>query len=88
MMPAIDEMLTMDPPPALRMAGTANFMPSKTPFWLTSVILFHNSRLVASNPAMSNTPALLISTCSPPNACSQVSTARCQSASWVTSRCR
>ena len=38
MMPAMDEMLIMDPPPAVRIAGMAARVPRKTPLPFTSMI--------------------------------------------------
>src|SRR3979490_2808748 len=35
--PEIDEMLTIDPPPAFCITGIANFMPRKTPVALTAI---------------------------------------------------
>ena len=35
--PAVDEMLTMEPPPALRMAGIAALVPRNTPLAFTSI---------------------------------------------------
>src|SRR5215831_17533239 len=36
-MPEIDEMLTIEPPPAAFMCGIANFIPRKTPRALTAI---------------------------------------------------
>jgi hypothetical protein len=36
-MPAIDEMFTIEPPPARRMAGMAYFVPRNTPLALTAI---------------------------------------------------
>jgi hypothetical protein len=37
----MDEMFTMDPPPLFRMAGTACFMPRKTPLALMFISRSH-----------------------------------------------
>ena len=44
----MDDMLTMDPPPALRMAGIAAFVPRNTPLELTSMTRSHCSSVVSS----------------------------------------
>src|SRR5215813_12064096 len=46
--PEIDEMLTMAPPPAIFIAGIAYFMPRKTPFAFTFMIVSHAVVLIVS----------------------------------------
>src|SRR5262245_44029736 len=83
--PEIDEMFTMAPPPASRMAGTAYFMPRNTPLAFTPI-----SASQAAVPVMSGSDvllllALLTSRSSFPNALTAVFTAFCHSDSLVTS---
>jgi len=76
----------IDPPPRRRIAGTAAFIPSHTPFWLTLTTASHSSSLVSSRPFIFAMPALFTRTSNPPNSLSHVSTAARQSAARVTSR--
>src|SRR2546422_7391881 len=85
--PAVDEMLTMEPPPACRMAGIAHFVPRKTPLTLTAMMRSQSASLVSSIFARNRMPALLTSTSSLPYVCTAVATAAGQSSSWVTFRC-
>src|SRR4029434_2862170 len=57
--PEMDEMFTMAPPPACRMAGAACFMPRKTPLALTPMMLSHDAVLVVSGSDEPLTPALV-----------------------------
>ena len=50
MMPAMEDMLTMEPPPESCMAGMAALVPRKTPLALMSSVLSQNSRVVSSSP--------------------------------------
>src|SRR5882672_2658393 len=45
--PSCDEMLMIEPPPALRIAGMAAFVPRKTPLALMSMVRSHASSLVS-----------------------------------------
>jgi hypothetical protein len=56
--PEIEEMLTMAPPPDCRIAGTACFMPRKTPLALTFMMLSHDGVLVVSGSDEPLMPAL------------------------------
>src|SRR5712692_1921751 len=49
-MPEIDEMFTIDPPPARRMAGMACFVPKNTPFAFTAMMRSQSPSLVSSIP--------------------------------------
>src|SRR2546426_2317707 len=83
--PEIDEMLTMAPPPASRMAGTAYFMPRKTPLAFTLISASQAAVLVMSGSNVPLIPALLTTRSSLPNPVTATVTAFCQSASLVTS---
>src|SRR6516165_10595249 len=52
-MPEIDEMFTMDPPPARRIAGMACFVPKNTPFAFTAMMRSQSASLVSSIPLRS-----------------------------------
>src|SRR5262245_25529304 len=83
--PEIDEMFTMAPPPASRMAGTAYFMPRNTPLAFTPISASQAAVLVMSGSNVPLIPALLTSRSSFPNAVTAVFTAFCHSDSLVTS---
>src|SRR3989441_914056 len=83
--PEIDEMLTMAPPPASRIAGTACFMPRKTPFAFTFMRVSQAAVLVVSGSNVPLIPALFTRSSSFPKAVTVALTAACQSASLVTS---
>ena len=60
-MPATDEMFTMEPPPARRMAGIACLVPRKTPRALTAMTRSQSSTVRSSIGTRGMTmPALLI----------------------------
>src|SRR5215475_1935788 len=83
--PEIDEMFTMDPPPPCRMAGTACFMPRKTPL---ALMLMRVSQCVVLRVSRSNEPlmpALFTRMSRRPYAPTVVLTASCQSSSLATS---
>src|SRR5215468_5802232 len=46
--PAVDEIFTMEPPPARRIAGMACLVPRNTPFALTAMMCSHSASLVSS----------------------------------------
>src|SRR4029453_333131 len=83
--PEIDEMFTMAPPPASRMAGTAYFMPRNTPLAFTPISASQAAVLLMSGSKVPLMPALLTSRSSFPNAVTAVFTAFCHSDSLVTS---
>src|SRR5271155_3569778 len=87
-MPEIDEMLTIDPPPAAFMTGIANFMPRKTPRALTAINRSQAAVSKRSSTALPESPASLTRRSSLPNSASVVSTVAFHSASLVTSRWR
>src|SRR3954447_332442 len=66
MMPAIDDRLTIDPPPLAIKAGTAYLMPKNTPVALTAMIRCQASVLQKSCSALPEMLALLTSTSSLP----------------------
>src|SRR2546422_864110 len=78
-------MLTMAPPPASRIAGTACFMPRKTPFAFTFMRVSQAAVLVVSGSNVPLIPALFTRSSSFPKAVTVALTAACQSASLVTS---
>src|SRR5215470_7981832 len=84
--PSWDEMLTMEPPPARRMAGIAARVPRKTPVELTAMIRSQSARVVSSIRLPPPMPALLTRTSSFPYTRSASVTAPAQSDSLVTSR--
>src|SRR6516162_722085 len=87
-MPEIDEMLTIDPPPAAFMTGIANFMPRKTPRALTAISRSHAAVSNRSSTALPESPASLTRMSSRLNSARVASTAARHSASFVTSRRR
>ena len=46
MMPEMEEMLTIDPPPVRRMAGIAYLVPRKTPVLFTAITSSHSPALI------------------------------------------
>jgi hypothetical protein len=84
--PAVDEMLTIEPPPARTIDGVTVFMPRNTPCTLTRSTRSKSSSVVLSSAWKCRMPALLTSTVTGPNAASAASTAACHWASSVTSR--
>src|SRR5215468_4241334 len=84
--PSCDEMLTMEPPPAQRMAGIAARVPRKTPVELTAMIRSQSARVVSAIRLPPPMPALLTRTSSFPYKRSASVTAPAQSDSLVTSR--
>ena len=64
--PSCEEMLMIDPPPAVRMAGIAALVPRNTPLALTSITRSHSSTVVSSSRPAPPMPALLTSTSSLP----------------------
>ena len=87
-MPAMDEMFTMDPPPARRMAGMACLVPRNTPLAFTAITRSHSASVRSSMGTRGITmAALLIRMSSRPCRSTAVRTAFSQSASRVTSRC-
>ena len=83
--PEIDEMLTMEPPPAARMAGAACFMPRNTPFAFTFKRVSHADVLSVSGSNVPLIPALFTRRSSFPNAVTVALIAASQSVSLVTS---
>src|SRR2546425_3646818 len=83
--PEIDEMLTMAPPPAWRMAGPACFIPRKTPLAFTSMRVPQAAELSVSGSNVPLMPALLTRTWSLPKPPTVGAMAPRQSASRVTS---
>mmetsp|Transcript_21660 Transcript_21660/g.41347 ORF Transcript_21660/g.41347 Transcript_21660/m.41347 type:complete len:207 (+) Transcript_21660:586-1206(+) len=82
-----DAVFTTDPPPALRMAGTAYLQPFSTPLTLTARVLSITSALVwtASLSDDIMMPALLNKMCKAPNSCSAVAIIASASVSDATS---
>ena len=75
MNPSIEEMLTIDPPPAAVIGSMTDFIPSQQPTALTSMTCRKSaSGILAIAPDFS-TPALLTSTSRLPNLSSAVVTA-------------
>ena len=68
--PEIDEMLTIDPPPALFMIGIANFMPRNVPCALTAISRSQAAVSNRSSTALPLIPASLTRMSSLPNAAS------------------
>src|SRR6266699_1786594 len=56
--PAVDEIFTMEPSPARRIAGMACLVPRNTPFALTAMRCSHSASLVSSRRFQSTIPAL------------------------------
>src|SRR5499425_995965 len=83
--PEIDEMFTMDPPPPCRMAGTACFMPRKTPLALMLMRVSQCVVLRVSRSYEPLMPALFTRMSRRPYAPTVVLTASCQSSSLATS---
>jgi hypothetical protein len=80
-------MLTIEPPPASRIAAPACFMPSQTPRWLIAVVRSQPSTVSRSTSSSVPMPALFTSTWTPPKASPACATTRAQSSSWLTSWC-
>src|SRR3954463_2482043 len=85
--PSVEEMLTIEPPPARFIAGMTVFIPRKTPIRLTSMTCRNSSRGVLAISLNFRMPALLTSTSTLPSSRSVCSTTDCHSSSDVTSRC-
>src|SRR5215813_6807294 len=83
--PEIDEMFTMDPPPPCRMAGTACFMPRKTPLALMLMRVSQCVVLRVSRSYEPLIPALFTRISRRPQVPIVVLTASCQSSSLATS---
>src|SRR5262252_7687619 len=83
--PEIDEMFTMDPPPRWRMAGTACFMPRKTPLALMLMRVSQCVVLRVSRSYEPLIPALFTRISRRPQVPIVVLTASCQSSSLATS---
>jgi len=62
MIPAMEDVLMMDPPPFRCIWGMTAFMPSHTPVVLTARTLFHVSRSVSRIPFGMKMPALFTRT--------------------------
>ena len=88
MNPSIEEMLTIDPPPARFIGSITAFMPSQQPTAFTSSTRRKLSSVISAIGANVRIPALFTSTSSRPNVSSVAATATAQSSSLVTSRCR
>jgi hypothetical protein len=58
--PAIDEMFTMEPPPARRMAGIACFVPRNTPLAFTAITWSHSAAVRSSMGTRGMTMAALL----------------------------
>src|SRR6266568_3066975 len=85
--PSIEEMLTIDPPPAVFIGSITAFMPSQQPTALTSSTRRKASSVISAIGANVRIPALFTSTSSRPNVSSAAVTAAAQSPELVTSRC-
>src|SRR5262249_42726672 len=83
--PEIDEILTIEPPPAARIAGTACFMPRNTPLAFTFKRVSQADVLSVSGSNVPLMPALFTRMSSLPNTDTVVLTAASQSGSLVTS---
>src|SRR6266566_1409593 len=88
----MEEMLIIEPPPALRIAGMAYLVPRNTPLAFTSITRSHCSSVRCSmvtgspsGPRVLPMPALFTSTGSVPKQATAVATACCQSSALVTS---
>ena len=86
MKPSVEEMLTIEPPPALVIGSMTAFMPSQQPTAFTSSTRRKSASGISAIRANSRMPALLTSTSSFPKASVASATAAAQSASLVTSR--
>jgi hypothetical protein len=86
-MPAVEETLTMEPPPAFFMDGMTVFMPWKWACWLTTQTLKYSFSLKSTMSTIGpRTPALFTRIVTVPNSRSASWITRCHSASEVTSR--
>jgi hypothetical protein len=83
--PSIEEMLTIDPPPALVIGSITAFMPSQQPTAFTSSTRRKSASGISAISAKVRIPALFTSTSSRPNASTASATAAAQSSSLVTS---
>jgi hypothetical protein len=59
-MPATDEMFTIEPPPARRIAGMAYLVPRNTPLALTAITRSHSSAVRSSIETRGMTMAALL----------------------------
>src|ERR1700722_11353144 len=84
--PAIDDKLTIDPPPVCFIASTACLVPRNTPREFTAISLSQASLSSMSDTALPLMPALFTRMSSLPYFCTVASTTAFQSASLVTSR--
>ena len=83
--PDMEDVLTMEPPPARRISGMAALVPRKTPLALMSITRSHSSTVVSSRVPLDSTPALFTRISSLPKRLTAVATASCHAASLVTS---
>src|SRR5215472_5618143 len=83
--PSIDEMFTIEPPPAAFIGSIADFMPSQQPTALISMILRNSVSGISLIEPNASTPALLTRTSRRPKVSVAVATAAAQSDSLVTS---
>src|SRR5580700_506421 len=83
--PSIEEMLTIEPPPALVIGSITAFMPSQQPTAFTSSTRRKSASGMSAIGANVRMPALFTSTSGGPNASVASATAAAQSASLVTS---
>src|SRR5258706_13024975 len=84
--PSVEEMLTIAPPPALRIEGTTARVPRYVPVRLMSITWRQAASSVSAITPKRTMPALLISTETGPKVSSAAATVAAQSASLVTSR--
>src|SRR6266850_2424198 len=84
--PAPEEILTIAPPPALRIEDATARIPRYKPVRLTSITWCQTAGSVSSSSPKRTMPALLISTETGPKASSAAATVAAQSLSFVTSR--
>ncbi len=87
MIPAAEEMFTIEPPPFSFMFGMTAFVPKNTPFELTDCTLSHSASEVSSTFFSIKIPALFISMSIFPKVLIHSVTALFQLDSLVTSRC-
>ena len=85
-MPAPDEMLMMEPPPAFRISGMTVFAPRNVPLTLMSITSSQISSVVSSKPCVLKIAALLTRMSTLPKRSTAALTALCQLDSSVTSR--
>ena len=85
-MPPAEEILTIAPPPALRIEGTIARIPRYVPVRLMSITWRQAAGSVSAIGPKRTTPALLTSTETGPKASSAAATVAAQSLSLVTSR--